>query len=250
MDDKTKILKLKVEENEVAILQRKDMFTVSLDTILLVNFIKIKNQTKTLIDFGTNNAAIPILLAKKYPIEIIGVEIQKEAVELAIKNVALNSLTNQIVIYHDDIKIYAQEKANKNQKVDIIVCNPPFFPVLQKTNLKLDPLKIAARHEIYIDLNTIISSAAKLLKDKGKLFMIYNIERLDELLLALKQYQFAVKRMQVVYPKIDKKANLVLIEAVFKTNVGMIVEPPLICHNQDNTYNSEIAKWYNRNNIK
>lgn len=248
MDDKRKILKLKVDEEEVQIIQRKDMFTVSLDTVLLVNFIKLKKQTKTLVDFGTNNAAIPILLAKQYPIKMIGVEIQPEAVELAEQNVVLNNFVDQITIYHENIKTFAIN--NKEDKVDVVVCNPPFFPLKEKSNLKLAPLKVAARHEIYIDLLTIIKSAASLLKDKGKFFMIYHIERLDELLISLKQEQFAVKRMQVVYPKVDKPANLVLIEAVFKTNTGMIVEPPLICHKQDNSYNSEIAKWYNKDNIK
>lgn len=250
MSVKTKVLKLKVDEKEVAIIQRKDMFTVSLDTILLVNFIKIRNQTKTLIDFGTNNAVIPILLAKKYPIKIIGVEIQKDAIDLANQNVELNNLNEQITIFHQDIKAYVNDSNLKNNNVDVVVCNPPFFPLSKKTNFKLEPLKIAARHEIYINLEDIISSAAKILKIKGKLFMIYNIERLDELLLYLKQYQFSIKRMQIVYPKINKRANLVLIEAVFKTNFGMIVETPLICHNHDNTYNSEIAKWYNKNNLK
>lgn len=245
MNSKPKILKLKVDKEEILILQRKDMFSVSLDTILLVNFIKIKNQTKTVIDFGTNNGAIAILVAKKYPVKIIGIEIQKEAVVLAKENVKLNNLEEQVTIFHDDIKNYQQKN-----KVDMIVCNPPFFPLSTKTNLKLEPLKIAARHEIHIDLETIIRCSAKLLKIKGKLFMIYNIERLDELLLLLKKYQFSVKRMQVVYPKINKNANVILIEAAFKTNSGMIVDAPLICHNQDNTYNSEIAKWYNKNNKK
>lgn len=248
MDDNRKILKLKVDEKEVQIIQRKDMFTVSLDTVLLVNFIKLKKQTKSLVDFGTNNGAIPILLSRQYPIKMIGVEIQPEAVELAQQNVVLNNFGDQITIFHEDIKIFAT--SNKEDKVDVVVCNPPFFPIKERSNLKLAPLKNAARHEIYIDLETIIKSAATLLKDKGKLFMIYHIERLDELLIFLKQEQFSVKRMQVVYPKIDKPANLVLIEAVFKTNTGMIVEPPLICHQQDNSYHSEIAKWYNKSNIK
>lgn len=247
MDTKTKLLKLKVEQQDVAILQRKDMFSVSLDTILLINFIKIKNQDKILIDFGTNNGAIAVLLAKKYPVNIIGIEIQKEAVDLAKHNVKLNNLANRVTIIHDDIKNYSENNA-KGKKVDMIVCNPPFFPLSTNTNLKQEPLKRAARHEIYINLANIISSAANLLKVRGKLFIIYNIERLDELIICLKQYQFSIKRMQIVYPKIDKNANVVLLEAVFKTNAGMIMEAPLICHNQDNSYNSEIAKWYNKNN--
>lgn len=244
-----KTLKLKIANENVTILQRKDMFCISLDTILLINFIKIKNQTETLIDFGTNNGAIAILLAKKYPIKIIGIEVQKEAVALALENVVKNNLTAQITIIHQDIKVYAQENSQcLNKKVDIIVCNPPFFPLLEKTSLKLEPLKIAARHELYIDLATIIESAAKLLKIKGKFFIIYPASRLDQLLITLKQNNFSIKRMQMVYPKINKNANSILIEAVFNTNNGLIIEPPLICHNDDNSYNSEIAKWYNKNN--
>lgn len=239
-----KTLKLKITNEKIAILQRKDMFCISLDTILLINFIKVKNQTKTLIDFGTNNGAIAILLAKKYPIKIIGIEVQKEAIALALENVANNDLTKQVTIVHQDIKVYAEE--NFNQKVDIIVCNPPFFPLLEKTNLKLEPLKVAARHELYIDLPTIVESAAKLLKVKGKFFIIYPAFRLDQLLIILKQNYFSIKRMQIVYPKINKNANSVLIEAVFKTNYGLIIEPPLICHDDDNNYDSEIAKWYNK----
>jgi len=239
MNDKIKTLKLKIEGQNILIIQRKDMFTVSLDTILLVDFIKIKNQTKTLIDFGTNNAAIPILLAKKYSIKIIGIEIQKEAVQLARQNIELNNLKEQIIIFHDDIKNYSKKN---NLKVDVIVSNPPFFPIIQKNKFVKKTLKIIARHEMYINLEDIIASAANLLKVKGKLFMIYSIERFENLLFFLKQYQFCVKRMQIVYPKISKNANFVLIEAVFKSNAGMIIEEPLICHNQDGTYNSKIAK--------
>ncbi len=241
-----KTLKLKIANEDVTILQRKDMFCISLDTILLINFIKIKNQTKTLIDFGTNNGAIAILLAKKYPIKIIGIEVQKEAISLALENVVKNNLAKQVTIVHQDIKVYADE--NLNKKVDIIVCNPPFFPLLEKTNLTLEPLKVAARHELYIDLAIIVESAAKLLKVKGKFFIIYPAFRLDQLLITLKQNNFSIKRMQMVYPKINKNANSVLIEAVFNTNNGLIIEPPLICHNDDNSYDSEIAKWYNKNN--
>lgn len=241
-----KTLKLKIANENITILQRKDMFCISLDTVLLINFIKIKNQTKTLIDFGTNNGAIAILLAKKYPIKIIGIEIQKEAVTLALENVVKNDLTKQVTIIQQDIKVYADE--NFNQKVDIIVCNPPFFPLLEKTNLKFEPLKAAARHELYIDLATIVASAAQLLKVKGKFFIIYPAFRLDQLLITLKQNNFSIKRMQMVYPKINKNASSVLIEAVFNTNDGLIIEPPLICHNDNNSYVSEIAKWYNKNN--
>lgn len=252
MTTKRKILTLKMDNKEIQIIQRKDMFCISLDTILLTNFIKLKNADKKVIDFGTNNGAIALFLALKYRVQVLGIEIQKEAVELANENVILNKLTDQVSILNQDIKVYANNnQTNNDKKVDVIVCNPPFFATASNVKLKLEPLKVTARHETYIDLNTIINSAAKLIKNKGRLFMVYHVQRLNELLLALKENKFYIKRMQIVYPKINKEANAVLVEAVYQNeDTRLIIDPPLICHNQDNSYNSEIAKWYNKNNLK
>lgn len=241
MENVKKTLFLQQDNQKITIMQRKDMFCVSLDTILLTNFINIKPSTKTIIDFGTNNGVIPILLATKFQGQIFGIEIQTEAAKLAIENVKLNGLETRIIIVNDDIKNYAQ---TQQHKVDAIVCNPPFFALWEKSKLKSQPLKIAARHEVHINLEQIIASAAKLLKPKGRLIMVYNVERMNELLLLLPKYQFVPKKIQIVYPKINHCANVFLIEAGFLAKTGMIVLPPLICHNNDNTYIDEIAKWY------
>lgn len=242
MDSTKKILILNQDNKKIKLFQRKDMFCVSLDTILLSNFIKIKPSTKVIIDFGTNNAAIPIILAAKFQGKIIGIEIQKAAVDIALENVKLNDLENRITIIHEDIKIYAQKT---KEKVELIVCNPPFFPISKKSKVKTQPLKIPARHEVYINLEEIIASASKLLKDKGRLVIVNSVERINETLLLLKKYQITPKKLQIVYPKINQAANVFLIEAGFLAKEGMIVLPPLICHNKNNTYVDEIAKWYN-----
>ena len=69
--------------NDLKIIQRKDMFNFSLDTVLLSQFCTINKDVKNIVDFGTNNAAIPLLLSKRTPKKIIGIEIQDEAVDLA-----------------------------------------------------------------------------------------------------------------------------------------------------------------------
>lgn len=237
MNNGKKILILNQNNKKIKLIQRKDMFCVSLDTILLSNFIKIKPSTKIIIDFGTNNAAIPIILATKFQGKIIGIEIQKAAVDIALENVKLNDLENKITVIHEDIKIYAQK-----EKVDLIVCNPPFFPLSDKSKVKTQPLKIPARHEVYINLEEIIASASRLLRNKGQLAIINSVERMNETLLLLKKYQITPKKLQIVYPKINHAANVFLIEAGFLAKEGMIVLPPLICHNKDNTYVDEIAK--------
>ena len=102
------------------IVQRKDMFNFSLDTVLLANFCTINKDVKHIVDFGTNNAAIPLLLSKRTNRKITGVEIQQEAVELANKNIALNNLEDQIEIVHDDIANFVKNFP----KVGLVVCNP------------------------------------------------------------------------------------------------------------------------------
>ena len=62
---------------DMKIIQRKDMFNFSLDTVLLANFCTIQKDTDVIVDFGTNNAAIPLLLSKRTKKKIIGIEIQK-----------------------------------------------------------------------------------------------------------------------------------------------------------------------------
>lgn len=109
--------------NNLKIIQRKDMFNFSLDTVLLANFCTINKNVKKIVDFGTNNAAIPLILSTRTNKDILGIEIQKEAVELAKKNITLNKLDNQIEIVHADINEYVKNAS----KVGLVICNPPFL---------------------------------------------------------------------------------------------------------------------------
>ena len=95
--------------NDLKIIQRKDMFNFSLDTVLLSQFCTINKDVKNIVDFGTNNAAIPLFLSKRTLKKIIGIEIQEEAVELARRNVQMNDLDDQIEIIHGDIKEVVKE---------------------------------------------------------------------------------------------------------------------------------------------
>ena len=75
-----------------------------MDTVLLSQFCTINKDVRNIVDFGTNNAAIPLLLSKRTPKKITGIEIQEEAVELAKRNIQMNDLEEQIEIIHGDIK--------------------------------------------------------------------------------------------------------------------------------------------------
>ena len=226
--------------NDLKIIQRKDMFNFSLDTVLLANFCTITKDVKKIVDFGTNNAAIPLILSRRTNKPIIGVEIQKEAVELAKKNITLNNLDDQIEIVHSDIK----EFVNYSIKVGLVVCNPPFFKVDEDSNLNNNEFLTIARHEIKINLEEIIKSAAKILDNRGKFAMVHRPQRMIEILNLMQKYDIEPKRIKFVYPKYNKESHILLVEGIYKGKKGLKIEPPLYAHNDDGSYSDEVKKMF------
>lgn len=236
------ILNNLLQYEKMKIYQRTDMFNFSLDSILLANFVNFNNKSKIMLDVGTNNAIIPLLIANKFPGKIIGVEIQKEAAELAKKSIIFNKLEHKIEIFNQSFQNYV--KNNKSNKINLIVCNPPFFKISSSKKMKENEMMRIARNEIHITLEEIISNSSKIMENKGYFTIIYRPERLTELFQLFYKYGFEPKRMQLVYPKINSFANAVLVEARFKTTPGLIILKPLISHNDDGTYHSDIKKMF------
>lgn len=222
------------------IIQRKDMFNFSLDTVLLAHFCTINKDLDEIVDFGTNNAAIPLLLSRRTDKKIKGIEIQEEAVTLAKKNVALNHLENQIEIIHADIKNYVEDA----KKVKLVVCNPPFFKVDERSHLNDNEYLKIARHEIKINLEEIIQCASKILDNKGRFAMVHRPDRFIEIVNMMQKYDIEPKRVRFVYPKMGKESHIFLIEGMYKGNKGLKIESPLYAHNDDGSYSQEVRKMF------
>ena len=226
--------------NNLKIIQRKDMFNFSLDTVLLANFCTINKNVKKIVDFGTNNAAIPLILSTRTNKDILGIEIQKEAVELAKKNITLNKLDNQIEIVHADINEYVKNAS----KVGLVICNPPFFKVDEESNLNENEFLTIARHEIKIDLERIIKSASVILDNRGRFSMVHRPDRMIEILDLMQKYEIEPKRIRFVYPKVGRESHVLLVEGIYKGKKGLKIEPPLYAHNEDGSYSNEVRRMF------
>lgn len=180
------------------------------------------------------------MLSTRTTTNIVGVEIQEEAVDLARKNVALNNLENQITIVNQDIKEYVKN----NRRVKLVVCNPPFFKLGEKSHLNDNEYLQIARHEIAITLEEIIASASFILDHGGKFAMVYRPDRLIETINLLQKYDLEPKRLRFVYPKQGREANTFLIEAIKKGKIGLRIEAPLYSHNEDGSYSDEVMKYF------
>lgn len=223
------------------IIQDTEMFNFSLDTVLLPNFITINEKIKKILDIGTGNGPIPLILSTKTKAKIIGVEIQKEVSEMAKESVKINNLQDQITIINEDIK----NNKFETETFDIITCNPPYFEMKENSKLNKNDYKTIARHEINLNLEELLKISKKLLKNGGTLGIVHRPERLLDIIEAMRKYNVEPKKIRFVYPKKDKSANILLIEGKKNGKKGLKILPPLYSHNDDGSYTKEINKYFN-----
>ena len=109
---------------DLKIVQNKNYFNFSLDSVLLPNFVIINPNTKIILDLCTGNAPVPLILSTKTRAKMIGVELQEEIYDLAKESVELNNIDNIELLNID-----AKDVINKYETdtFDIITCNPPYF---------------------------------------------------------------------------------------------------------------------------
>ena len=74
--------------------------------------------------------------------------------------------------------------------------------------------------------------------------MVHSPLRLTEINNVLTNYKLEPKRMQLVYPYIDREPNMVLIEALKGGNSRITVERPLIVYEKPGVYTKDILELY------
>lgn len=223
------------------IVQNPEMFSFSIDSMILGYFATINKKTNKIIDLCTGNAPIPLYLTLRTKAHITGVEIQKKVYELGVKSVKMNNKDNQITLLNEDLKGVS---SRIKEKVDLITCNPPFFKLNESSNINKSEYKTIARHEVKITLEECVYEASKLLSTGGYFAMVHRPDRLAEILEVMKKYKLEPKRLQFIYPKIDSEPNHILIEGVKDGNPGLKVLKPLIVY-ENGVWSKEILKIYN-----
>ena len=230
-----------LERNGYRIIQDTERFCFGMDAVLLSGFARVKDGAAVL-DFGTGTGIIPILLeAKTGAAHLTGLEIQEDSADMARRSVRLNGLEDKIDIVTGDIK--EAGSLFDAASFDVVTCNPPYMTDKHGLTNPSDA-KAIARHEILCTLEDVVAQAAKLLKPGGNLFMVHRPFRLAEIMVLLHTYKLEPKRMQLVYPFVDKEPNMVLVEANRGGRPRMTVEKPLVIYREPGVYMPEIYDIY------
>mgnify|MGYP004616970333 FL=1 len=226
------------------IVQDDDFFRFSLDSVLLPNFATITKKTKKILDLGTGNAPIPMILSTRVndDTELYGIELQEKIFSLAIESLQINNLSKRIKLINDDMK-NLHNYFNINS-FDLILSNPPYFKLFENSTTNDIIEKTIARHEKAITLNQIIEIAKLYLKNGGTFAMVHRTDRMIEILELLKKNKLEPKKLQLIYPKENSESNLMLIEARKNGNPGLKVLAPIITHYNNGEYTKQIKKYF------
>ncbi|MFV0288944.1 MAG: tRNA1(Val) (adenine(37)-N6)-methyltransferase [Mycoplasmatales bacterium] len=220
---------------KIKIIQDTEKGSYTFDSVLLAYFTEFKKKDIQVVDLCTGNAPIALLLTlKKADLQIKAIEIQKEISLLGAKSIKLNNLEDKVQMINADL-IKISDKIGKNC-YDVITCNPPYFRVSESSKININDAVSIARHELSVTLEDIIIEAKKLLSNVGTLNLVHRPDRLDEIIILLNNYGFTITKLQLVYPKIGRPANTVLIEAkksIIKNNKLRILEPVFVFTEQN-----------------
>ncbi len=230
---------------DVKLYQARDGYRFSVDALLLYSFVNIPRAGK-IADLGAGSGIVGLLLAKKYPGSVVSLfELQTGLAALARKNVALNSLENRVSVIEKDLREIGSRPSfpSMENRFDIVVSNPPFRK--PKTGL-LSPgeERAIARHEIKLKLSELVRAAHRLLRSKGRFFLIHHPERLPELVCTLREKGMEVKRLRFVHSNVSSGAKMVLAEAVKDGAAGMKVDGPLFIYDERGGYSDEMRGIY------
>lgn len=224
------------------IYQDTEYFKMSLDSLLLSNFVTINLRDKMILDIATGNAPIPMLLTYRTKADIYGVELQTPVYNLGRISIKENNMDKQITLLNDDAKNLVDRF--ESDTFDVIICNPPYFKTNNKEFENDNEIKSLARHEKTLVLEDIFVIARKLLKNNGRLAIVHRTERFVEIIDMAKKYNFEPKRVRFIYPNNKKISDLVLIECVLNGKSGLKMEQPLFVYNDKGEYTDEVSKMF------
>lgn len=230
-----------LNRNGYQIIQDPNRFCFGMDAVLLSGFAQVK-KGDTVLDLGTGTGIIPILLeAKTQGSHFTGLEIQPDSADMARRSVAINHLEEKIDIIDGDIKDASTIFGASS--FDVVTSNPPYM-IGQHGLTNPDEAKAIARHEVLCTLEDVVREAAKVLKPGGHFFMVHRPFRLSEICCCMTKFGVEPKRMQLVYPFVDKEPNMVLIEGIRGGKPRMTVDKPLIVYKEPGVYMNEIYDIY------
>lgn len=205
---------------DIKIYQDDEMFCINTDTMVLGEFLEVYHNDVVL-DIGTNTGALMLYASLYNPKRLVGIDINKKALELAKKNMELNNVKNYELIHADGNTFRLDEE------VDVVIFNPPYFKTPSK-DLGNNEYLALAKHEDNFSLESMASCINRNLRNMGTVYFLFQTSRLNEVIKLFNSKKLIIKQLQFVYDVNKDFSNVVLIKAVKGAKDGLVVKKPII----------------------
>ncbi len=205
--------------------QKKNGHRLTVDTVLLADFLPGLEKTDSVIDLGTGTGALPLILSEKTPVEqITGVEVDGVAASIARRNVEANGLETRITILERDFRDL--KDGFPEGSFSVVVSNPPY---IKAGTGRVSPHKgrDAARCELLGGLRDLVAASKHLAGEKGRVYFVFPVKRLFEMLGELRVVGLKTGRLRFVHTDEKKEAKLFLIEAGRGADIMLKMEEPV-----------------------
>ncbi len=179
---------------------------VGTDGVLLGAFALVEG-IKRILDVGTGTGLIALMLAQRSEAFIDAVEIDKDAAQQAMQNVAASPWHKRIKVYHISFQEYSKQTTSR---YDLIISNPPYYhndlksPVMLRNN---------ARHAVKMSHNNLIEGAEKLLTAEGRLCVILPHDMSDAFINQAWFNRLYPLRILKISPTASRPASRVVLES-------------------------------------
>ena len=188
------------------------VFPLGGDSLALGEFATVKPRQRVC-DLGTGNGALLLLLARQTEgLSLTGVELDPLSVHTARHNLEQNGLAGEII--EDDLRRAALPAGS----FDLVLSNPPYFPVNAGTSGG------CARSEETCTLEELCAAAARLVKNGGRFALCHRPERLTDVLCTLRVHSLEPKRLKLISHSPAHPPNLILVEAMRQGKPGLSIE--------------------------
>lgn len=188
------------------IIQERSAMKVGLDGVLLGAWADATSAERIL-DIGTGTGLIALMMAQKNSLaQIDAIEIDPDAFQEALLNVQESQWSGRIQL---DLSSFQEFAERTCLKYDLIVSNPPFFANGVKAPAQN---RAQARHSDSLPLEVLISGAAGLLRENGRIALVLSVESLPEIERLAISNSLSVSCLCRIKPNPQKPEFRILIE--------------------------------------